>query len=188
MTNKELSLAKDKYKNLLEKNKLLQEYHKNFLEFIKKSSSIQEYLTLLEYEDVFSNRIFSLLQDKDVKKYLLIEEKYNGYKPISDNELIELAFDNTIENESNTYVYISSNKEYNLYKNLETSMNKIILKDNIKEFEKNNNIIYLKSKYHKPEEIFYNYRVMYLRQYLYGNEEILSDNKKLIKQNKVSSK
>ena len=153
MTNKELSLAKDKYKNLLEKNKLLQEYHKNFLEFIKKSSSIQEYLTLLEYKDVFSNRIFSLLQDKDVKKYLLIEEKYNGYKPISDNEL-----------------------------------NKIILKDNIKEFEKNNNIIYFKSKYHKPEEIFYNYRVMYLRQYLYGNEEILSDNKKLIKQNKVSSK
>ena len=197
MTETELLTAKKKYDKLKENNRDLIILKEQFLAFAE-DSRIQEYIAIKDW-DYFESRVFELQQLSIIKKYLYLYEKYNGFKILTDNELIEEAFNKVIniKNQDNIYVYIESYKidkktkdasvrydeegDYFLYKNLETKENKLVFKHKLKEFKRKNKIIIFKNQHHKPIDIFYKYRIMYLRQMILDSPNKIILKKRLIK-------
>ena len=196
MTNKELMQAKDNYQELLKERELFIRKKEQFLDFVLNDNYIQEFLILEDWE-YFEKRYYELMQENTVRQYLYLMAKYNNFEEKNDNELVDMAFRSVIkESESNNiFVYLGSytfddsykkievangnNDIFYEYINLETARKKIIPFKEIKKFKKNNRIIIFKNKHHKPIDLFYQYRAMYLRQFLLGNNEHLFNNSKI---------
>lgn len=200
MTIDNLEQAKKNYKKLLEDREIIRRNKKVFLDYYN-DSKIQEFC-LLDGWSYFDNRVLELKQDKRVKEYLYLLEKNNDFYEYNDNDLVEFSFDNVISDEDSNsiYVYIDSfnvingrrikplireHADFHLYKDLETMKDRLVNGDELVTFRNNHKIITFKNKKHIPIELFYRYRIMYLRQFLLDNDERLFNNKRLIKELKT---
>ena len=197
MRETELLKAKSRYNRLVRDNEKLEKVRDIFVELLE-DSSVQEYLAIKDWV-YFENRVLELEQLDIIKKYLHLEEKYGSFKELTDYDLVEAAFDKGIDmdNASNIYVYMGAykiinsetqvetkniaNADYFLYRNLETTINKIVFKYKLPKFKADNRIIVFKNKRYEPDEMFYKYRVMYLRQLLLDNPTNLYPKKRLTK-------
>ncbi len=198
MTEKNLKQAKHNYKELLKEEKNFKKKKEEFFDFILNDSIVQEFLAL-EGWNYFGSRYYELMQENTVRLYLYLMSKYNNFEEKKDNELVEMAFRNVIQEKdsNNVYVYlgmytfddyhkkveVERKEEASIYEymNVETELRKSVSIDDVNEFTRENKIVIFKNKRYKPIELFYKYRIMYLRQFLLDNNEILFDNKKLIK-------
>ena len=186
MTDKNILQAKKRYQELIKEKEILKKKKEKFLDFSLNDRHVQEFL-VLENWGYFNKRYSELMQKNTVRQYLYLMSKYNNFEEITDNELVERAFRNIIKEKdsSNIYVYlgsytfddnyekieVKSEKEAiaHEYINLETENKKMIPIDEIYNFKKDNTIITFKNKHHKPIDLFYRYRIMYLRQFLLDN-------------------
>ncbi len=199
MTDKNILQAKYNYQKLLkEKEKFLKKKEK-FLDFVLNDPHVQEFLAL-ENWSFFDKRYYELMQKSTVRQYLYLMSKYNNYEEKNDNELVDMAFKNIIKEEDsdNIYVYLSSYRFDDYYEkievkkereavaheyiNLETANKILIPVDKIKEFKQNNKIIRFRNKHRKPIDLFYRYRIMYLRQFL------LDNNKNIFNESRITNK
>lgn len=191
MTEKNLEQAKLNYKELLEEEKRFLKIKNEFYDFVQNDSQVQEFIALKDW-NYFNNRYYELMQENSVRVYLYLMEKYNNFKEKTDNDLVELAFSNIInkKDSNNIYVYLRSyntesddisNTVSHEYIDLET-LNKIVISDLDNQlFIENNKVIIFKCKHHEPIELFYYYRIMYLRQFLLDNNEHLFEEHKVKK-------
>lgn len=200
MRKEDVVRARDNYKYLKEQNENIIKLKEQF-KSLEKDRMVSEYLNLKFKDDVHSrSRLLELLQLDSVKNYIYLFEKYNGFSMMDDNDMIEASFDflvNDYNNDCNVYVYIATYKfdnyddgeyrtsyndldyDYRLYKNIETGEEVEVLYDEDISFCKKNKIIKFKHKCYNYLELYYNLRIMYLRQYL------LDDKCKLFKNNKL---
>lgn len=199
MRKEDVIRARDNYQYLKEQNESIIKLKEQFRE-LEKDKKVSEYLDLKFKDDIHSrSKMLELLQVDSIKKYIYLFEKYNGFSIMSDNDMVERAFDffvNSPDSNCNVYVYIATYKfddydvgeyktsynnpdyDYRLYKNIETGSEVEILYNEDISFRKNNKIIKFKHKCYNYLKLYYNLRVMYLRQYL------LDDECKLFKNNK----
>ena len=201
MTNENLAKAKRNYQKLLNDREVYRKRKDEFLE-ISDDSKIQEYIHLEGWK-YFAKRVLELEKDGKIEKYLRLIEESNDFEDYIDNDLVEFSFDNIIKEEEsdNIYVYIDSfdiingrrfnplvkeQAGFHIYKDLETMKDKVVTREELGTFKNNHKIIVFKSKKHRPIELFYRYRIMYLRQFLLGNGERLFNHKKLVKELKVN--
>ncbi|MBR3161736.1 MAG: hypothetical protein IKF19_03300 [Bacilli bacterium] len=202
MTDKNLEEAKKKYDLLIKEKKRFLKIKEEFFDFILNDQIIQEFIALKDW-NYFKNRYLELTQEETVKQYLYLMSKYNNFEEKNDNDLVDEAFRCIINDNdsSNIYVYLNSytfNEDYEKqevknkkdaiaheYINLETAKKKLIPIDEIVEFKKNNQIINFKNKRYKPIELFYRYRIMYLRQFLLDNHYSVLKKEHKIKKLKI---
>lgn len=199
MRKEDIIRARDNYQYLREQNENIIKLKEQFGE-LEKDKKVSEYLNLKFKDDIQSrSRVLELLQLYSVKKYIYFFEKHNGFKVMSDNDMVERAFDflvNSPDSNCNVYVYIATYRfddyddgeyktryndpdyDYRLYKNIETGSEVEILYNEDISFRKSNKIIKFKHKCYNYLKLYYNLRVMYLRQYL------LDDKCKLFKNDK----